>query len=105
MPGTRARRAREYRAGASSRELIGERPTPANCVKHRRTVRMKLHKRPFFSQTEEQLYRRMLKKAVSKAAASEGGRRMLRYVEPLSDARTPLADFFSILLMAMHMLL
>jgi len=23
---------------------------------------------------------------------------MLRYVEPLSDARTPLADFFSILL-------
>jgi hypothetical protein len=36
--------------------------------------------------------------AVSKAAASEGARRTLRYVEPLSDARTPLADFFSILL-------
>jgi hypothetical protein len=35
MPGTRARRAREYRAGASSLELIGERPTPANCVEHR----------------------------------------------------------------------
>ena len=31
----------------------------------------------------------------SKAAAN---RRTLRYVEPLSDARTPLADFFSILL-------
>ena len=34
----------------------------------------------------------------SKAAASEEARRRLRYVEPLSDARTPLADFFSILL-------
>ena len=40
----------------------------------------------------------MLKKAVRKAAASEEARRTLRYVEPLSDARTPLADFFSILL-------
>ena len=40
----------------------------------------------------------MLQKAVSKAAASEEARRTLRYVEPLSDARTPLADFFSILL-------
>jgi hypothetical protein len=71
MPGTRARRAREYRAEARSLELIGERPTPANCVKHGRTVRMKLHGRPFFSQTAEQLYRRMLKKAVSKAAVAE----------------------------------
>jgi hypothetical protein len=71
MPGTRARRAREYRAGASSLELIGERPTPANSVDGRRTVRLKLHGRPFFSQTAEQLYRRMLKKAVSKAAAAE----------------------------------
>ena len=43
-------------------------------------------------------YRRMLKKAVRKAAASEEARRTLRYVEPLSDARTRLADFFSILL-------
>ena len=34
----------------------------------------------------------------SKAAASEEARRTLRYVEPLSDARTPLAEFFSILL-------
>jgi hypothetical protein len=34
----------------------------------------------------------------SKAAASEEARRTLRYVEPLSDARTPLAAFFSILL-------
>jgi hypothetical protein len=32
------------------------------------------------------------------AAASEAARRTLRYVEPLSDARTKLADFFSILL-------
>jgi hypothetical protein len=40
----------------------------------------------------------MLKKAVSKAAASEVARYTLRYVEPLSDARTKLADFFSILL-------
>ncbi|MBH0194605.1 MAG: hypothetical protein HP494_03175 [Nitrospira sp.] len=29
---------------------------------------------------------------------SEEARRTLRYVEPLSDARTPLGDFFSILL-------
>jgi hypothetical protein len=35
----------------------------------------------------------------SKAAASEEARHTRRYVEPLNDARTPLADFFSILLM------
>ena len=34
----------------------------------------------------------------SKAAASLEARRMLRYVESLSAARTPLVDFFSILL-------
>ena len=34
----------------------------------------------------------------SKAAASEEARRTLRYVEPLSETRTPLAGFFSILL-------
>jgi hypothetical protein len=38
------------------------------------------------------------KRLSSKAATSEEARRTLRYVEPLSDARTPLADFFSILL-------
>ena len=38
------------------------------------------------------------KRPSSKAAASEEARRTLRYVEPLSDARTTLADFFSILL-------
>jgi hypothetical protein len=36
----------------------------------------------------------------SKAAVSEEARRTLRHVEPLSDARTPRADFFSILLVA-----
>src|SRR5437016_13792306 len=36
----------------------------------------------------------------SKAATSEEGRRTLRYVEPLSEARTMLADFFNILLEA-----
>ena len=41
---------------------------------------------------------RMLKKAVSKAAASEEASRTLQYVEPLSDARTTLQTFFSILL-------
>jgi hypothetical protein len=40
---------------------------------------------------------RMLKRPFSKAAASEEARRTLRYVEPLSDARTMLAVFFSIL--------
>jgi hypothetical protein len=39
----------------------------------------------------------MLKKAVSKAAASEEARRTLRDVEPLSDVRMMLTDFFSIL--------
>jgi hypothetical protein len=34
----------------------------------------------------------------SKAATSEEARRTLRYVEPLSEARTMLAGFFSILL-------
>ena len=38
------------------------------------------------------------KRPSSKAAASKEARRTLRYVEPLSDARTPLAGFFSILL-------
>ena len=38
------------------------------------------------------------KRLSSAAAASEEARRTLRYVEPLSDARTKLADFFSILL-------
>src|SRR5690242_12378612 len=37
------------------------------------------------------------KRLSSKAAASEEVRRTLRYVEPLSDARTTLAGFFSIL--------
>jgi hypothetical protein len=37
------------------------------------------------------------KRPFSKAAASEEARRTLRNVEPLSDARTMLADFFSIL--------
>ena len=41
----------------------------------------------------------MFKKAAGKAAASEEARRTLPpYVEPLSDARTPLGDFFNILL-------
>ena len=41
----------------------------------------------------------MLKKAVSKAAASEDPEAYpLGYVEDLSDARTPLAGFFSFLL-------
>jgi predicted HNH restriction endonuclease len=38
------------------------------------------------------------KRPSSKAAVSEEARRTFRYVEPLSDTRTPLADFFSILL-------
>ena len=38
------------------------------------------------------------KRPSSKAAASEEAMRTLRYVEPLSEARTLLADFFSILL-------
>jgi len=38
------------------------------------------------------------KRPSGKAAASEEARRTLRYVEPLSDARTPLADFFNTLI-------
>ena len=40
------------------------------------------------------------KRPSSKATASEEARRTLRYVESRSEARTPLADFFSILLKA-----
>ncbi|HWF61377.1 MAG TPA: HupE/UreJ family protein [Nitrospira sp.] len=45
------------------------------------------------------------KRLSSKAAASEAARRTFRYVEPLSDARTPLAAFFSILLVIAWLLL
>ena len=38
------------------------------------------------------------KMPIRKAAASEEARRKIWYVEPLSEARTPLVDFFSILL-------
>ena len=38
------------------------------------------------------------KRPSSKAAANEGARRTLRYVERLSEGRRPLEDFFSILL-------
>jgi hypothetical protein len=38
------------------------------------------------------------KRPSGKAAASEEARRTLRYVEPLSDARTLLADFFNTLI-------
>jgi hypothetical protein len=38
------------------------------------------------------------KRPSGKAAASEEARRKLRYVEPLSDARTPLMDFFNTLI-------
>jgi hypothetical protein len=40
----------------------------------------------------------MFKRVVEPAAVSEEVRRTLRYVEPLSDARTKLAGFFSILI-------
>ena len=41
----------------------------------------------------------MLKKSVQQGRSERrGGRRTLRYVELLSEVRTPLADFFSILL-------
>ena len=43
------------------------------------------------------------KRPFSKAAASEEARRTLRYVEPLSDARTLLVDFFSILLKSLEL--
>ena len=43
--------------------------------------------------------RRMLKKAVQQGRSKRRGEgRTLRYVESLSEARTKLADFFSILL-------
>jgi hypothetical protein len=43
--------------------------------------------------------RRMLKKAAQQGCSKRRGEaRTLRYVEPLNEARTPLEDFFSILL-------
>ena len=53
-------------------------------------------KRPDFSPTQP--WRVETRLFPSKAAASEEARRTLRYVEPLSEVRTPLAGFFSILL-------
>jgi len=47
---------------------------------------------------EQNAYAGCSKWLSSKTAASEEASRTLRYVEPLSDARTPLADIFSILL-------
>jgi hypothetical protein len=41
---------------------------------------------------------RMLKKAVQQGRNERRGRGTYRYVEPLSEARTMLAGFFSILL-------
>jgi hypothetical protein len=52
----------------------------------------------YFPAQQKNIYAGCSKRPFSKAAASEGARRTLRYVEPLSDARTPLGDFFSILL-------
>ncbi len=49
------------------------------------------------SRTTEKPHAGCSKRSFSKAAASEEARRTLRYVELLSEARTPLADFFSIL--------
>ena len=46
---------------------------------------------------EENTHAGCSKRLSSKAAAREEARRTLRYVEPLSTARTPLAEFFSIL--------
>ncbi|WHZ15633.1 MAG: hypothetical protein OJF52_002478 [Nitrospira sp.] len=45
----------------------------------------------------------MLKKAVQQGRSKRRGEAYsVRYVEPLSEARTPLADFFSILLGRIH---
>jgi hypothetical protein len=42
--------------------------------------------------------RRMLKMAIQQGRSERRGEAYASYVEPLNDARTPLADFFSILL-------
>jgi hypothetical protein len=42
---------------------------------------------------------RMLKKAVQQGRSERRGETYFLYVEPMNDVRTPLADFFSILLM------
>jgi hypothetical protein len=43
---------------------------------------------------------RMLKKTVQQGRSKRSGEAYVRYVEPLNAARTPLAGFFSILLLA-----
>src|ERR1043166_6042345 len=53
-------------------------------------------KKTVFSPTQPR--RAKTRRSAGKVAASEEARRTLRYVEPLSAARTPLEDFFSILL-------
>jgi hypothetical protein len=59
--------------------------TPAGCSK-----------KPDFSPAQP--WRAETRLVPSKAAASEEARRTFRYVEPLSEARTKLVGFFSILL-------
>ena len=59
-----------------------------------------MHKTPNTSSVWHRGYNnlRTLKRPSSEAATIEEARRTLRYVESLSDVRTKLEDFFSILL-------
>jgi hypothetical protein len=51
------------------------------------------------SRTRGEHFRRMLKKAVQQGRSERrGDAYSVRYGKPLNEARTPLADFFSILL-------
>jgi len=87
MPGTRARRAREYRAWARSLELIDQRSTPANCVK-RRLVDL-----VYFVYLVHLVYPVSLVQPNKRDEPNKPNNGLLT-----------LADFFSILLMAMHAL-
>jgi hypothetical protein len=59
-------------------------------------LNLRMLKKAAFSPAEPQ--RAKPRCSTGKAAASEEARCTLRYVEPLREARTPLADFFSVLL-------
>ena len=65
-------------------------------VTHEEKVHAGCSKSPGFSPAQPRRAKTL--PSAGKAAASEAARRTLRYVEPLSEARTPLADFSSILL-------
>jgi hypothetical protein len=72
--------------------MVGEAVAGCGTTRFIETISLKSHRMAVMPKKL-----RMLKRPFSEAAVSEEARYTLGYVEPLSDARTKLVDFFSIL--------